>query len=477
PPPRALKWLIWALVTLTVLAIIGGIVGIYAFQNWVPPRYQVQLSTRFPVMNVFLPQRDNTITLPTPIPSTGEDEVDLNDLLGLSAAEDESDETAPVESVEPTPEGDADAAAVVIVPTATPLPPTMTPTVLPTATPIPSTAIPPTAVPAVSAAVNTASQANNVSLPPPNARNFGFTYVQQTWNNCGPANVTMALSYFGWQQSQDYAESYLRGNREDKNVSPDEIVQFVGEQTQLQAVYRVGADLTTLKRVVAAGFPVIVELGYAPEGNDWLGHYQTVVGYDDAAGSLYVFDSYIPSDQGLPVRYADFDSDWQQFTRTMIVFYQPSREGELMSILGDLATAQGGYQAALTEAQRAARVNPQDGFALFNLGRAYTFLGDYDRAAAAFDRARQQNLPWRISWYQFEPFRAYYETGRYSDVLALVESNLTTLGGGFVEETMYWQGRVLEAEGDRAGAASSYRRALQQNRSFEEAQAALERVS
>jgi tetratricopeptide (TPR) repeat protein len=287
----------------------------------------------------------------------------------------------------------------------------------------------------------------------------------------------MSLSYFGWQEPQDYAQSYLRGGREDKNTSPDEIVAFVNSQTQVRALYRVGADMNTLKRLVAAGFPVMIELGYAPEGNDWLGHYQTVVGYDDAAGAMYVMDSYIPSDLGLPINYNDFENDWRQFTNTIIVYYQPSREGEVMGLLDDLATAEGGYQAALQTAQADVRANPSDGYALFNLGRAYTMLGDYELAAAAFDRARMQNLPWRMSWYLFEPFRAYYETGRYSDVLALAESNITTLGGGSVEETFYWQGRVLEAQGDNARAAASYRRALQQNRSFADAQNGLERVS
>ncbi|MEM6282246.1 MAG: C39 family peptidase [Chloroflexota bacterium] len=493
PPPRVLRWLIGLMISAAVLAVIAIPVGIYAFREWVPPRYQSVYSERFPILQVALPDRpDASQTLPTPVIEATSD-IPLSALLGLPAegATEEAEEagsaemvdaateemiadTADTEMTEEAAEGDAavEAQAVVVLPTATEnIPPTATATdIPPTATPLPPTDVPqPTA-----AEVLPVSSSSNA---PANARNFGFQYITQTWNNCGPANVTVSLSYYGWREDQSYAESYLRGGREDKNVSPYEIVDFVNEQTQVRSLYRIGGNLDVLKELVAAEFPVMVELGYAPEGNDWLGHYQTVVGYDDSVGSLYVIDTYIPSDQGLPVRYRDFDSDWEQFARTFIVYYPPERESTVMNILGDLSTEEGAYQRVLRESQQAARANPDNPYAWFNLGKAQTYLGQYEAAATAFDQARVKGLPWRMLWYQFEPFEAYFETGRYSDVLALVESNETTLGGGFVEETHYWEGRVLEAQGDRSAAASSFRRALSQNRNFDAAQVALERVS
>ena len=43
-----------------------------------------------------------------------------------------------------------------------------------------------------------------------------------------------------------------------------------------------------LKRLLANNLPVIIETGYMYEGSSWLGHYQTVVGYDDLlASSMY----------------------------------------------------------------------------------------------------------------------------------------------------------------------------------------------
>ena len=49
-----------------------------------------------------------------------------------------------------------------------------------------------------------------------------------------------------------------------------------------------------------------------------------------------------------------------------------------------------------------------------------------EEAAAAFDQARQIGLPWRMLWYQFGPFEAYYETGRYDEVIALADATLQT---------------------------------------------------
>lgn len=491
PPPRFLKWLVYLMIASVILAIVALPIGVYAFRQWVPPRYQVTYSERFPVLKLMLPAApaSNTV-LPTPQLEVTQS-VPLDALLGAPAAGAAATEEAPDEAAETaavteeaTAEGEVMAEdAVVMLPTETPLgatatltpmPPTAAPTQEPTQPPAPTSAD------AAAASLDeeaVALAASGAARPPSNHRNFGFQYVTQSWNNCGPANVTVALSFYGWQEDQTYAAGYLRGGREDKNVSPNEIVEFVNEQSQIRAMYRIGGDMDTLKHLVAGGFPVMVELGYAPEGNDWLGHYQTVVGYDDSVQSFYVIDTYIPSDQGLPEKYRDFDRNWQQFARTFIVFYRPEEESTVMNILGDLSTAEGGYEVALETGQREARENPDNPYPWFNIGKAQTYLGNYDAAATAFDQARLKGLPWRMLWYQFEPFQAYYETGRYSDVLALVESNETTLGGGYVEETYYWEGRVYEAQGQSANAASSFRRAIQQNGRFQAAKDGLARVS
>jgi tetratricopeptide (TPR) repeat protein len=106
------------------------------------------------------------------------------------------------------------------------------------------------------------------------------------------------------------------------------------------------------------------------------------------------------------------------------------------------------------------------------MGTSYTRLGDYERAASAYDRAFQLNLPFRFLWYQFGPFEAYFNTGRYDDVMSLVNANIANAGNN-VEETFYWQGKVYAAQGRRAEATTSFQRAIGQNPNYEAASQAL----
>ena len=98
---------------------------------------------------------------------------------------------------------------------------------------------------------------------PPSARIYGLRGVVQTWNNCGPATITMGLSYFGWTEDQEYAASYLKPDEEDKNVTPSEMVRFVNEATGIRAVTRMGGTLDLIRLFIAGGFPVILSIGYA----------------------------------------------------------------------------------------------------------------------------------------------------------------------------------------------------------------------
>ena len=72
--------------------------------------------------------------------------------------------------------------------------------------------------------------------------NFQFEF--QGWNNCGPATLTNALTYFGYGDDQTRAASWLKPNREDKNVTPQEMVAFVNSEVPelpVRALTRKGA--------------------------------------------------------------------------------------------------------------------------------------------------------------------------------------------------------------------------------------------
>ena len=47
-------------------------------------------------------------------------------------------------------------------------------------------------------------------------------------------------------------------------------------------------------------------------------------------------------------------------------------------------------------------------------------------------------------WYQFGPFRAYFEAGRTDELIALTDATIATVGN--IEETYYWKGKGLQAK-------------------------------
>ena len=395
------KFLFWGIIGLFILIIIGTLGWIYAFQNVLLPSQQQRVIDQLPFMSRFLPPTPEGGILPTVAPAdNGANAMDLLNMpvgepTATAEATDEAEMTPEVQPTdEPTP------VSMAVTPTATAIP-----TLVSTAT------LQPTDVPQAT------SQApiNNSSSTPLNARIFGIQHQQQRWNNCGPANITMALSYYGWQQDQTFAASFLKPNREDKNVSPFELVQFVEEQTDLDAIWRMGGDIDLLKTLVANEFPVVIETGAMFEAYDWIGHYRTLVAFDDTFQTMYFFDSFLgvgEGAQGVTELYRDVDANWQAFNRTFIVLYEPSREGQLQRLLGERWTPEGAAEHAFAVAQAEARAKPQNPFTWFNMGTSLVALDRHQEAATAFDQAiRLEELPFRMLWYQFGPFEAYFRQG------------------------------------------------------------------
>ncbi len=451
------KLLLWGVIFLFIGGMIGSIGGIYVFREVLEPARQQHVMHFLPFMEVFLPPSPGAGDTLAPATSVDQSAVDalLNNPLDLpdlpSATETDEPSPTSTSTFEPT-----EAVALKVTAAATTEPETPIPTATAQSAPL-STQL-----------VSTQSWGSSALLG-------GITHHRQTWNNCGPSNVSMALSFYGWTRGQEYAASYLKPEREDKNVSPHELVAFVNEQSDINALWRVGGDLDLLRTLVYNEFPVIIERSHMFEGYDWIGHYQTIAGYDDNQGIFVIYDSFLGDRDIITETYDEVDTGWRDFNRTFIVVYEPSREDYLMQLLDDrarpLSAAQHAYDIALEEA----RANPQDAYAWFNMGTSLTMLGSYEAASIAFDRAIEVSVPWRMLWYQFGPYEAYFEVERYTDILSYVEANLGN-GGEWVEETYYWQGRAYEAQGEIALAQSAYRQALNHNRLFDPAQTALDRL-
>ncbi|NLG71528.1 MAG: tetratricopeptide repeat protein [Chloroflexi bacterium] len=302
----------------------------------------------------------------------------------------------------------------------------------------------------------------------------GIRHEYQQMNNCGPATLAMALSYWGWSGDQTVTRAYLRPNHnrvDDKNVMPEEMVAYVETQTGMKALSRVGGDLTVLKGLLAAGFPVIVEKGFQPHGEAWMGHYALFNGYDDQSGRFTTQDSYVGPN--VEVTYAEMESTWwRDFNYVFVVAYPPEREAEVLSILGPLADETAAYRLAAERArQEIAVLNGRDlFFAWYNLGSSLVGLQEYPAAAEAYDQAfavyatlPEADRPWRVLWYQTGPYAAYYHTGRYQDVITLGNQTLDTVGGPILEESFYWMGLAREATGDLEKAIYDFQKAVEIN--------------
>ncbi len=303
----------------------------------------------------------------------------------------------------------------------------------------------------------------------------------QRWNNCAPATLSMALAFWGWEGEQTTLAPWLKPNPRDKNVAPDEMVQAVLYHTRFMALTRPAGDGRLVRDFIAAGLPVIVEKGFEPPNVEgWMGHYVLLWGYDDAKAVFYTHDSYQGPERAVP--YDALEADWRAFNFTFLVVYPPERDAQVRALLGQLADPLAAWHAAAQRAEREVQTltgRPQV-FAWFNLGESWVALGDFARAAAAYDQAfaalaalPPEQRPWRWMWYHDGPYRAYYHQGRYHDVIQLATTTLKAMSEPVLEEAYYWRGRAYAALGDLDAARADFRRALQAHPGYAPAQQAL----
>ena len=278
---------------------------------------------------------------------------------------------------------------------------TLTPQITPTLTP--------TTGPTFTPTVTSTPLPGSVILP-------GVVYVDQheRWNYCGPANLTMALNFWGWKGNRDDIarvvkpgdgdprEGFIEQGKADKNVMPYEMVDFVNDNTEYRALMRIGGDENLIKRLLAAGFPVIAEKGYYERDANgkisWLGHYLFTTGYDDARGGFIVQDAYLKPGKDLLSKYEDYLNGWRAFDYLFFVIYPADRENEVMTLLGPWSDEKWAAQHALELAEMDIKtLNGNDlFFAWYNKGTSLVALQQYVDAANAYDKAFSTYAKWDI---------------------------------------------------------------------------------
>jgi uncharacterized protein YvpB len=303
-------------------------------------------------------------------------------------------------------------------------------------------------------------------------------------NYCGPASMAMLLSYWGWDGTHDQAASVLKPNKVDKNVMPYEMADFVSQAMPgMDTIIRVGGDFETLKRLIANGYPVLIEKG--PQFRDinyhitWMGHYQVLTGYNDQEGYFIAQDSY--EHENFIQSYNELLPQWRSFNYLYLVAFPSEDRNDVLNLLGEDADEELNYRNALQKAQN--EIYQVDGvdrfFALYNYGTNLVSLRDYEGAAKAYDQAfavydaLPEDItvrPYRMLWYQTGPYYAYYYTGRYVNVIKLATDNSIKMvrdDEPALEESFYWRGAAKIALGIRETAIEDFQTCLEYHPGFQ----------
>lgn len=298
-------------------------------------------------------------------------------------------------------------------------------------------------------------------------------HTYQTFNNCGPATLSMILSWYGIQKSQKELGDEMRpyqnpkGDNDDKTIFPEEFAVWA-EKFGFQSVHRVNGTIDLLKLAVANDIPVVVKTWLRV--NEDIGHFRIVRGFDERQKVIIQDDSYHGPNKR--ISYFEFLSMWQPFNYGYIVVYPAEKEELVLTILGEEKDELVAWRNAQVRAQKEAELDPANVYPWFNLSASYYHLGEYQKSTAVFERV-EGRLPRRMLWYQIEPILAYQKLKNYDRVFSITDKILS--GGNRAYPELYQiRGEIYFEKGDKEAARREFEQAVFYNKNFQAAKRALE---
>lgn len=312
--------------------------------------------------------------------------------------------------------------------------------------------------------------------PIPTSKTLSNEYhIFQTFNNCGPAALSMALSYYDINVSQAELGRQLRpyqvagGDNDDKSVTLAEVAAK-GEEYGFTAYRRPNGTPELLEQFIANDMPVIVRTWLKVD--DDIGHYRIVKGYNQNTKQFLQDDSL----QGKDLWYSheEFNAIWQKFNYEYVVLVPDEKVVVAQRILGEDLDEETAWQKAAQHAQSELKTNPNDIDAAFNLSVALYNSGDYESSVQEFEKV-ESRLPARTLWYQIEPILAYMQLKNYDRVLQITEKILNNQNRAF-SELYILRGDIFKARGDSAAAKAEYEKAVRYNTELDEAKEKLNSV-
>jgi hypothetical protein len=342
-------------------------------------------------------------------------------------------------------------------------------------TPTPSFTLAPTLTPSPTAIPTPLPSSASINQPP-----YDPIRDKEDFNNCGPATLALALRIYGWVGDQYNISKVIKPSRDDSNVNVEELVYYVRTQAGwLNAEFRVGGTMDTLRKYLSNGIPVIIEETYMTDRNylinddRWAGHYLLLTGYDDQTRQVTAMDVLLGPNQ--LISYDKLEEHWQSFNHVYILVFRPEQADQVRTLMGADANVTVNRENTLADTQKETQINPQNAFAWFNVGSNLVALEKYNEAAQAYDKARSIGLPLRMLRYQFGPFIAYFHAGRIDDLMTLTKYALSITRVS--EEAMLYRGYAFYRTGDKTAALTYFRNSLDMHPGYKDALYAIDYVT
>ena len=300
-------------------------------------------------------------------------------------------------------------------------------------------------------------------------------HIFQTFNNCGPAALSMAFSYYGIAISQQQLGQDLRpyqnpqGNNDDKSVTLEELAQKARE-FNLVPFHRPNGSIELIKQFITHDIPVITRTRLTQ--NDDIGHFRIIKGFANITQEFIQDDSL--QGHSLKYSYVQFLKIWQIFNYEYLVLVPADKEPIARSILGENADIKTAWENAVKNSQKELTENPDNIYARFNLSIALYHTGDFKNAVLEFEQV-ENKLPFRTLWYQIEPIEAYYELGNYQRVFDMTDKIFLNQNRAF-SELYVIRGEIYKKQGNLVAAKSEFEKSVFYNQNLKSAQQALEQI-
>uniref|UniRef100_A0A7C4XIA9 Peptidase C39 domain-containing protein n=1 Tax=candidate division WWE3 bacterium TaxID=2053526 RepID=A0A7C4XIA9_UNCKA len=283
-------------------------------------------------------------------------------------------------------------------------------------------------------------------------------HIFQSFNNCGPAAFSMALSYYGINESQQKLGQELRpyqnpqGDNDDKSVTLQELADK-SKDYGLTPFRRPNGNMELIKHFIALDIPVITRTWLKVD--DDIGHYRVIKGYNDMEKTLIQDDSL--QGKNLTYSYDELNELWKKFNYEYLILVPREKVNKITKLLGE-DNEKKAWEKAIQNTLAELEKSPDNIDARFNLSVAYYNVGNYQKSVEEFEKV-EDKLSMRTLWYQVEPILAYYELKNYERVLSISERILNNNNRAFTELYIL-RGDIFKEQGKQEQAKQEYQKAV-----------------